>query len=62
MEYAIKILETERKKLETELKDRDLMRENMSKATTAMANISQIRQAIKLLRAKYQTNLRKVLQ
>jgi len=51
MEHAIKKLETERKKLETELKDSDLIRENRSKATAAMANISQIRQAIRLLKA-----------
>lgn len=60
MEYAIKILETERKKLETKLKGGVLMRENMIKATAAMANISHIRQAIRLIKAKYQTSLRKV--
>lgn len=52
MEYVIELLLGEQKILQKLLKSNDLMRKNMSIASTAMANISQLKQAIKILKHK----------
>ena len=52
MEYALKILVEDQKKLEKLLKQDDLMRTNMTLATTTMSNISQLKKAVKMIKNK----------
>ena len=52
MEYVIQVLTSKQKTLEKLLKGDDLMRKNMSLASATMANISQLKQAIKILKHK----------
>lgn len=52
MDYAIKILEKEKKIIEQQIRQEDLMHQNMKQATQYLKNISEIKRAIKLLKVK----------
>ncbi|HXI01041.1 MAG TPA: hypothetical protein VNI52_12295 [Sphingobacteriaceae bacterium] len=52
MELVLSILDAEKKKLEAELKNNNLMRINMQKARLNMSVIAEIKQVIKLINAK----------
>ncbi|PYF75126.1 hypothetical protein [Pedobacter nutrimenti] len=54
MEYAIQLLEKEKKLLERSVKEEDLMHKNMQQATQNLKNIASIKRAIKLLKLKAQ--------
>jgi hypothetical protein len=52
MEYVITVLEYTRKSLEQEIRDGDLLRNNMPKATRLLRQIKELKRGIKILRAK----------
>lgn len=52
MSSVLIILDAERKRLEAELKNNNLMQINMKKARLNMSIIAEIKQAIKLINAK----------
>lgn len=57
MDFVIEVLESEKKKIEAGMKQHNLMAVNMPKARLTMANIAQLKQAIKLLRAKQKSKM-----
>jgi len=52
MDSVLNILEAEKKKLEAELKNSNLMHVNMRKARLNMSFISEIKQVVRLMNAK----------
>lgn len=52
MDYVIELLELNRKNLSRHIQDTNLMHANMKKATAEMAQISQLKRAIKILKLK----------
>lgn len=52
MDYAIQLLEKEKKVLEKMIKGDDLMHKNMRMATQGLKNINEIKRALKLLKIK----------
>ncbi len=52
MEFSIMILESTMKQLEMDMRGDDLMHKNRAQATLHMKNISELKRAIKLLKAK----------
>ncbi|MEH6307196.1 hypothetical protein RYH73_16230 [Olivibacter sp. CPCC 100613] len=52
MDYVIQLLEREKKELEVDIRQGDLMHKNMKQATQYFKNISELKRAIKVLRAK----------
>ncbi len=52
MDYIIQLLEKEKKLLESDVREQDLMRKNMHQATLHFKNISDLKRAIKILRTK----------
>lgn len=58
MDYAIQLLENEKKLLENNIREQNLMRKNMKQATQDMKNISELKRAVKVLKTKSRfTNL-----
>lgn len=52
MKYAIQILETEKKNIERNIRDNNLMQDNMKKATQDFSKITELKKAIKILKLK----------
>ena len=52
MNYTIKILELEKKRMEQALRHKDLMARNKTQAMEYLKNISEIKKAITFLRSK----------
>lgn len=52
MEHAIAILEKEKKTLEACIRDQDLLRKDMRKASQHLKNIHELKRALKILKAK----------
>lgn len=52
MDYAIQLLEKEKKMLESIIREQNLMQKNMKQAACYMKNISELKQAVKVLKTK----------
>lgn len=52
MDYVIELLEENKKYLERNIRDNNLMQTNMRKATAELSQISQLKRAIKILKLK----------
>jgi len=52
MEYAIQLLEKEKRVLETGIRAEDLMHRDMRRATQHFKNIGELKKAIKVLKVK----------
>lgn len=52
MEYVIQLLEKEKKIIETQVREEELMYKNKRQATLYLKNISAIKRALKVLRTK----------
>lgn len=52
MDYAIQLLEKEKKLLESSIREQDLMRKNMRQASQYMKKISELKRAVKVLKTK----------
>ncbi|MCL7986643.1 hypothetical protein M8998_01690 [Sphingobacterium sp. lm-10] len=52
MEYVIQLLEREKKVLETSIRDQDMLRKDMRKATLHLKNINELKRALKVLKTK----------
>ncbi|MGO1723017.1 hypothetical protein FM107_11070 [Sphingobacterium sp. JB170] len=52
MEYVIELLEENKKYLERNIRDNNLMQSNMKKATEQLSQVSQLKRAIKILKLK----------
>lgn len=50
MEYAINLLEKERRKIDQSVKKNDLMKKDMEKATKELSKITELKNAIKILK------------
>lgn len=53
MEYAIQLLEKERIKLDKSVKKNNLLQRDMTKATKEFSKITELKNAIKILKSKY---------
>jgi len=58
MEYVIELLEKERKHLERNVRDQDLMHKNMNQATLQLKYINELKRAVKILKGKSATAVR----
>ena len=52
MQYAIQILEKERKMIERNIRKKDLMKNDMKEATQEFSRITELKKAIKILKIK----------
>lgn len=52
MDYVIELLEENKKYLERNIRDNNLMQINMKKATEQLGQISQLKRAVKILKLK----------
>ncbi|MGO3241198.1 MAG: hypothetical protein ACTJFN_02095 [Sphingobacterium sp.] len=52
MDYVIQLLEKEKKVLEISIRDQDMLRKDMRKATQHLKNINELKRALKVLKAK----------
>lgn len=54
MDFVIKLLEKEKKIIAQQIHEEDLMHKNMKEATLQLKRITEIKKAIKVLKAKSQ--------
>lgn len=52
MDFVIELLEENKKYLERNIRDNNLMQNNMKKATEQLGQVSQLKRAIKILKLK----------
>jgi hypothetical protein len=54
MDYAINLLKSEKKKIDREIRNDNLMQQDMKKARAEMSKINELKRAIKILKQKNQ--------
>ena len=54
MNYAIRLLESERKKIDRTIRSNNLMQQDMKKARAGLSKINELKRAIKILKQKNQ--------
>lgn len=52
MQYVIQLLETEKKNIERNIRDNNLMQNSMKKAGQELSKITELKKAIKILKLK----------
>ena len=59
MQYAIQILEKEKKMIERNIRKKDLMKNDMGEATQEFSRITELKKAIKILKIKNRRSWKK---